>query len=248
MKHMAYFSLLFLATSVVADEIAPKKPIPGRVPAVGTAFRLRVQAKPQYPNAERPSASAATAERGLSVTIQPEKAAFALNERLAFIVVVTNESKRPFRLQNISELGGKPKLVVANFDSAAQWTVAEVTTGDGPKSIQLEPGKSATLHLVVNGQIQPQPRPRPLPIRRNAAAQDVRKPGPNGPFQTQAPLPCGAGKCRTRLLLEFKADGGQKGQTVPAWVGKIASKPVDFTVTAARPPVIVRPPVVPQLR
>ena len=94
------------------------KPI---APIANPKYKVSVQSKPKFPNAERPQASVPASLSGLSVTIQPEKKTFAGNGPLAFEVQLTNTSKKPFLLYRGATLGEGAKLVISNRQTAAQW-------------------------------------------------------------------------------------------------------------------------------
>lgn len=240
---------------LLAQDRVLREPAPGiAVVPVESTFLLEVRDKPLFPGAERPEASTPAEERGLSVTIQPEKKSFAVTGPLAFEVVFKNESDKPFRLHGLELLGGKARLVISNQQTAAQWTLSGPEAKDGvPAATELAAGASKTLTVVVRSNVV-QPRPRPVPFPQPVPLdKDAAEPG-KAPFLRIAPvpggppLPCGAGQCRAFLLMDFPASKAPAGQT-PEWVGKIATKPADFTVAGVEAvPVPVPRPVVPQPR
>ncbi|MCH8150389.1 MAG: hypothetical protein IH987_20825, partial [Planctomycetes bacterium] len=78
-----------------ANRIKAVKPI---VLAPQPKYRVTVQSKPKFAPENRPAASQPAVEKGLSVTIQPERTKFAGNGPLAFEVVLKNVSEKTFLL------------------------------------------------------------------------------------------------------------------------------------------------------
>lgn len=218
------------------------------LPPVRDPFQLRVQKNSRFPKEARPAASNPASNNGLEITIQPEKKEFAGNGPLAFEVVLTNRSKKGFMLHSSSFGGGaSPKLVISNQTNANQWTIAGKWQF-GPSPTPLEPGKSLTLTFVVESRfIGPVPFPRPIPrpflgrpdmLKGKAAAQiRIGKPGRpiRPPVIVRPNLPCGEGKCRARLFLEFTQTPLKRRYKYPHWIGKIATGTVDFKVGKPQP-------------
>lgn len=221
---------------------------PGPVVVAGESFKMKVQATPKFPNEQqRPEASTPAETKSLSVTIQPEKKSFAGNGPLAFLVTFENKSNKPMMLFGLEHLGDSPKLVIANLTNANQWSLTgEFAQDKNPPAVELGPGQSQTYTLVVEGQAVvmprpiPLPRPIPFPVPKQEDAANpgqpaVRKAPPrilppqNPPVPVGALLPCGQGKCRARLLLEFQTDPLRRYKH-PTWTGKIATGPVDFEI------------------
>jgi len=255
-------SLLIGTVASSRDRVAPPqkgKPIRIIPPVVRGKFELRVQKDSRFPKEERPAASKPASNDGLQITVQPEKKEFAGNGPLALEVVLTNTSKKPLRLNRVNELGGTPRLVIANQKTAGQWTV-KGKTGKSAKTLTLQPGKSTKYTVVVEstGFIRPRPiplpRPRPLPPRRlppqRTEVKGADKPvivQPAGkpkigigrpirrPIVWNPTLPIGQGPCRARLFLEFQ-DGSKTADAKAAfWTGKIVSGPVDFKIGKPEP-------------
>jgi hypothetical protein len=232
----------------IGRRIKVVKPI---APAVQPKYRVTVQSKPKFPQQKRPAVSQPASERGLSVTVQPERMEFAGNGPLAFEVVLKNVSQQPFLLYGAEVLGRKAKLVIANRKTAAQWEPGLPAAGKDVAAVELAPGKTLTYSLVVEGVFafpRPLPRPLPRPIPRpfpkrqkiqaaaGAAVQiDRRRPVFIGPV-----MPCGMGPCRVRLLLEFNTDPRRRYK-IPQWTGKIATGTVGFEVGRPQP---IQPPIV----
>lgn len=261
-------ALLILSTTTVrGDGLEPAQKRPGQIvkpiaPVALPKYRVTVQSKPKFPNQKRPKESEAVTEKGLSVTIQPERKKFAGNGPLAFEVEFKNVSDQPFLLYGAELLGQGAKLVVSNQKTAAQWEPGSPTKGKDQPAVELKAGKSLKYTLVVEGVFAfpqpiplprpiPQPLPRPIPERKlqqdqagTAAQVDRRGPvpvvRPVPPVVIGPVMPCGKGPCRARLLLEFTSDPRRRYAT-PQWTGKIASGPVDFEVGDPEP---VRPPVI----
>lgn len=220
--------------------VKPIRPLP----PVRNLYRLRVQKTSRFPKAARPAASKPVSTNGLQVTIQSEKKEFAGNGPLAFEVVLTNRSKKGIILFSPNGLGKSPKLVISNQANANQWSI--VGKLNSPAAFTtLAAGKSLTLTVVVEASfVRPIPFPQPRPgIRRGKAAPQIRigKPGqiigrPFRPPIIAVPnLPCGQGKCRARLLLEFHQGPQKREFLFPQWNGKIATGTVDFTVGQPQP-------------
>ncbi len=268
MHNFLRFSLvlgLFAAASFLPAKDVPLKNdqrIAKPAPIVAqTPFQLKVETKPRFPNEARPEASTPATEKSLSVTIQPEKNEFAGNGPMSFLVTLTNTSKTPRMVFGLEHMGVKPKLVVSNLNTGAQWSIqGKTVNAKNAAAVQLEAGKSKTYTVVVesNVLIAPQPIPRPIPfpqpipfpaVRKNAAVQQPilqpvqpKKILPRRPFVVVGqPLPCGSGKCRAWLLLEFQTDPVRRYQ-FPTFQGKLATGTVDFEVAKAQP--VVVPPVV----
>lgn len=251
---MIRLTMVLLAIVAVAavDAKTPKEKPVGRrirpVPVIQRPYRLTVQKTARFPKGKRPEAAKPATNKGLSVTIQPELKKFAGNGPLAFEVILKNDSEKTFMLYGAERLGKGPKLVIANLTTAAQWTLSGTPAkGDGKPSVALAPGKSLKFTAVVEGAVQvvplPRPFPRPIPKRglleagkKIAAPVDRRRPA----IIALATLPCGMGKCRTRLLLEFVADPRERKHKFPHWTGKIATNPVDFEIGKPQP---IRPPI-----
>lgn len=232
---------------------------PGPVVVAGNSFKIKVQTQPKFPKAQRAEASVPAETKSLSVTIQPEKTSFAGNGPLAFLVTFENKSQKPMMLFGLEHLGKSPKLVIANLKSTSQWSLTgEFAQDKNRPAVELEPGKSKTYTLVVEGRAvmapppfpMPRPIPFPVPAKANAAKGGqpaVRKAPPKilpprrPPVVVGPTLPCGQGKCRARLLLEFQTDPIRRYKH-PTWTGKIATGTVDFQV--GKPEPIPVPPVV----
>ena len=237
-----------LANTSKADKRPPQviKPGPPIVPARGK-FKLRVQKDARFAKGKRPKASKPASLNGLSITVQPEKEEFTANGPLAFEVVLKNTTKKAITLPSASTLGGKPKLVISNQKTAAQWSLPG-KLGDG-KVRELQPGKSVTLTVVVEAQFVvprpipiPLPRPRPIPLPRRLkdakgkALQAVVK-GQRGiairrPIIVAQPqVPVGQGPCNARLFVEFeKKNGAEENKQAPFFTGKLASAVVSFKI------------------
>lgn len=136
------------------------------VPAVAAVFLLRVQKEPRFAKEEHPPVSQAVSRNGLTLTVQPEKKKFAGNGPLAFAVTLKNTSPGPLRLPAAETLGGRPRLVISNRKTAAQWTISgKLALG---KPLTLKPGEAVTRYVVVEAPAivprpVPLPQPRPLP-------------------------------------------------------------------------------------
>ena len=124
------------------------KPAPG-VPAQ-SAFELKVETKPRFPKENRPAASVPSEVKSLSVTIQPEKKAFAGNGPLSFLVTLENKSKAAVLVYGLEHLGASPKLVISNLTNANQWPISgDFTKAKDQPAIRLGAGESKTYTLVV---------------------------------------------------------------------------------------------------
>ncbi|MCA9073179.1 MAG: hypothetical protein KDA84_29855 [Planctomycetaceae bacterium] len=238
---------------------------PGPIVVMANSFKMKVQTQAKFPNAQRPEASIPTENKSLSVMIQPEKKSFAGNGPLAFLVTFENKSNKSMMLFGLEHLGESPKLVIANLDNTNQWSLTgEFAQDKNPPAIELEPGKSKTYTLVVEGKPvilpRPIPLPGPIPLPRpvpfpqplkedavNPGQPAVRKvppkilPPQRPPVVIGPTLPCGEGQCRARLLMEFQTDPIRRYQH-PTWTGKIATNTVDFEI--GKPEPIPVPPVV----
>ncbi|GAB4136867.1 MAG: hypothetical protein Tsb009_04130 [Planctomycetaceae bacterium] len=217
--------------------LKPIRPLP--VP-VRQKFQLRVQKISRFPRQLRPAASKPASKNGLEVTIQPEKKSFPLNSPLAFEVKLTNRSKQGMLLFGVDGLGVKPKLVVANLKNANQWSIQSQfdPARKNGKSIPLMPGKSLTLYLVAESSLIPRPGPIPIPRpRKPSPFLQIRQGRPiiRPPIPVNQNLPCGQGKCRARLFLEFQQNPDKRRFPFPHWVGKLASESVDFQVGKPEP-------------
>lgn len=132
------------ADDAKAQLVKPTRPI------VQPSFRMVVQKKPRFPGGPRPEPSKPAVERGLSVTIQPERKEFAGNGPLAFQVVLKNDSKATFMLYGADQLGRQPRLVIANLETTTQWIVTKSNViRPAAASTTLAPGKSLTYTIVV---------------------------------------------------------------------------------------------------
>ncbi len=256
-RFLAGFGLV-LASGVLLAQVEDKAERRERKPApplvAQTAFELKVETKPRFPNENRPEASTPVEEKSLAVTIQPEKSEFAGNGPLAFSVTIQNTSKSSLSVYGLEHLGVSPKLVISNQGNANQWSI----TGDFDKAkdqaaIELGGGESKTYTLVIEANAvaipQPIPLPRPFPLpgpvpeniqpgKPNAVRRIVP---PRPPVAIGPALPSGEGACRAMLLLEFRGDPVRLYKQ-PIWTGKIATGTVDFKVGKAQP--IAVPPVV----
>jgi hypothetical protein len=235
---------------------------------VQATFAMKIETKPRFPKTARTAASQVAETKGLAVTIQPEKNTFAGNGPLAFEVVFENKSKKPILLHGLEHLGVGPKLVVANLANTNQWTVVgKFEKAKNMPAVKLAVGEKKKYTLVVEATrfIRPpvivpfpRPRPRPFPARGHVKAdRAVAAPPRRGkPIQIAPPrrrppvfigplLPCGQGKCRVRLLLEFKQAANAGKQAASQWVGRVATGTVDFTVgkpvPGVVPPIVVQP-------
>ena len=223
--------------------VQPRVARPIRVkPIIRNQFQFRVQKSSRFPKQARPAVSKPVTNRGLQVTVQPEKKEFAGNGPLAFEVVLTNRSQKGLMLYSPNGLGKSPQLVISNLNNANQWTISS-TLKLGGSSTPLAPGKSLTLTAVVETRfVRPVPFPQPIPrpnVRRGKGAAQIRIGRPIRPPIIAVPaMPCGQGKCRARLLLEFAENPQKKRYPFPHWTGKIASGPIDFTVGKPRPIVV----------
>lgn len=254
-------ALVFLGSTLVRSDLGVSddaKPAVGRqikivkpiAPVVPAKYRVTVQSKPKFPKQKRPAVSQPAAEKGLSVTIQPERTKFAGNGPLAFEVVLKNVSQKPFLLSGAEVLGRKAKLVIANRKTAAQWEPGLPAAGQDVTAVELAPGKTLTYSLVVEGlfafpRLLPRPFPRPFPKRGKIQAPAGAGVKIDRRLFTGPVMPCGMSTCRSRLLLEFNADPRRRYKT-PQWTGKIATGTVDFEVGRPQPilPPIVGPPFV----
>lgn len=260
MRDLALFSILsvIVVGTAVAQDAIPKRPAQRR-PAIGIVpargqFATRVQTTPRFKKQDRPAASKPATVNGLQVTVQPEKKSFAGNGPLAFEVALKNVSEKPFQLDRATLLGGRPKLVISNRKTAAQWTAPVLKKSATAKTVTLKPGKALKYTLVVESRFIggpiPFPVPRPIPLPRPRAVPKAAQPAvllPPGkpgvvigapirrrPIILNPTLPCGQGPCRGRLFLEFDAPDAAKG-TTPFWSGKIASNTFDFEVGKPEP-------------
>ncbi len=264
---------LAVGEDVVAPRQAPRKSAPPRIGRpirvpVQATFAMKIETKPRFPKAARPAASQVAETKGLAVTIQPEKNTFAGNGPLAFEVVFENKSKKPILLHGLEHLGVGPKLVAANLANTNQWTVVgKFEKAKNMPAVKLAVGEKKKYTLVVEATrfirppvIVPFPRPRPrlfpargdVKVDRAVAAPPRRgKPIQIAPPRRRPPvfigslLPCGQGKCRVRLLLEFKQAANAGKQAASQWVGRVATGTVDFTVgkpvPGVVPPIVVQP-------
>jgi hypothetical protein len=159
---------LILATGILLSQDKAGKKIAKPAPPLvaQTAFELKVETRPRFPNENRPAASTPVEDKSLAVTLQPEKTAFAGNGPLAFLVTFENTSKSPLMLFGLEHLGVSPKLVVSNQKNANQWSIAgDFTKAKNDAAVELGAGESKTYTLVVeaNAVVVPQPMPFPLP-------------------------------------------------------------------------------------
>lgn len=244
-----------LAVTAFAAHAADKRvaPIvkPGRVAPVRGKFQLRVQKQARFPKEKRPAASKPATVNGLTITVQSEKQEFTANGPLALEVVLKNTSQKPITLPAAATLGGKPRLVMSNTKTKAQWQLpGKLEAG---KSVALAAGKSVRYTVVVEARFVvprpiplPGPRPRPLPRRLQPAkgALQANQKGRRGiairrPIIVAQPqMPVGQGPCNARLFLEFaKPEGDAAPKNL--WTGKIASAPFSFNV--GKPAPIWRP-------
>ena len=155
-----------VVTAAGTDKTPPlKPPPPGRI--VQFPFRIIIQKRPRFPDGQRPEPSKPVVERGLSVSIQPERKEFAGNGPLDFQVVLKNDSNASFLLYGVEHLGLTPKLVISNLENTNQWVVTRtVVTCKAMFSTVLAPGKSLTYAIVVErvSSVIPFPNPIPRPI------------------------------------------------------------------------------------
>ncbi|MAG92440.1 MAG: hypothetical protein CMJ48_01635 [Planctomycetaceae bacterium] len=112
---------------------------------------------------------------------------------------------------------------VGQSDSTAAGTTEAEQSGKTPGSKVPRQPSTQSKSRIRPPVVVPRPRPRPVP-----------------PIVISPQLPCGAGQCRTMLLLEFKGNTAVKNGGPPLWVGKIATRPVDVTIAGGRP-VIIQP-------
>ena len=251
-------ALLSIGLTLGADVQSAKQPVakPVAPSIVQTArFRMKVQAAPKFPGRPRPKASEPATVRGLTVTVQPELKQFSSSGPLAFEVVLKNDSEATFLLYDSARLGGKGSLVTSNLQTGSQWTIKNATGPQRNRALKLEKGESVRYSVVVERvpvfylpRPIPFPRPRPIPFpqpvpKRGSvedAGESVQKADRRRPPQiiVWSTLPCGTGRCRARLMLEFQTDRLAR-YALPQWTGKIASNTVDFTVAGgtAIPPV-----------
>lgn len=204
------------AGRAIADPPVKRRRIPPRV----NRFTMRVQKSARFAKEDRPAASVPNSEKGLQITIQPEKKEFAGNGPVALEVTLTNVSKKAFRLNQPGTLGGTPKLVMANQKTAAQWSITAKPRGANPKDVVvLKPGKTLTCYVVVEGtMIFPRPIPFPRPL-----------PGPN-------PLPV-----PPRRRIQFKGAPGVGGGAAPVDQPKIVIGKPGRPIGPIRPPIVIRP-------
>ena len=150
------------------------RPVVKEMPKYQQPKEIQVQTKPKYKETQAGKVSTPVDDRGLQVTIQPQKDSFNVIEPLAFTVILKNISKKTIVLHRGEVLGPNPKLVVANMKTAAQWTVkADFSDNKREKSITLKPGEELKRTLIASavshrnirpGQIMPFPQPiRPRP-------------------------------------------------------------------------------------
>jgi hypothetical protein len=183
------------------------------------------------------------------VTIQPERSEFAGNGPLAFQVVLKNESDSSVMLYASDQLGLKAKLVISNLENAKQWTVSlsKLRRIAGSSQV-LAAGKSLKYTIVVQSSPRivpiPRPIPRPIPFPKRGAAQLIRVPK-RPPVFVGPLLPCGQGKCRAWLLMEFGSNPARIRYQFPHWIGKTATGTVDFKIGAPRPVPFPTPPIPP---
>lgn len=224
--------VVFGKDAAPAGRVAKPEPTPA---IRKSGFTLRVQSKPRFGGQSSGAISSPTSDRGLSITIQPEKTAFPLNGPVSLKVVLKNKTERPLILPAASTLGGAPKLVLANQKTAAQWTVSGKSAGGKPESIK--PGESKTLYLIVESRFV---RVQPIPARGAKPAAQLDKlaaqPGaiigrPRPPVVVNPNLPVGPGPIRARLFLEFSPPKDAARKAAGLWTGKLVSDPVDFEIS-----------------
>lgn len=223
------------------------KPLP---PVRAPEWTVTVREKSRFDEKQWGEASEPTSDRGLRITLQPERKSFAGNGPLAFRVELTNTTDGPLVLANGSKLGDSPRLVLANQKTAAQWSLS--AKSDDSKPLTIPAGESVQRTLVVSAEQVfvplPQPIPRPIPFRiqpakgdelqakkkvQPAGAQPIIRPA--GPIVAQwATVPVGQGTVRVRLLLEF-----EKSDAKNTWSGKLASKPVECTIGGPEAPPVI---------
>ncbi len=247
-------ALLSIGLSLGADVQSTKQPVtkPSPPSIVQPArFRMQVQATPKFPGQPRPKASESATVRGLTVTVQPELKQFSSGGPLAFEVELKNDSQATFLLYDSARLGGKVTLVTSNLRTGSQWTIKDATSSQRNRAVKLEQGESVRYTVLVGAvpvyfppRPIPFPRPQPIPFPQPAPKRDSAEASGDGVEQADrrrppqiivAPsLPCGTGRCRARLMLEFQADPLAR-HAQPQWTGKIASNTVDFTVAGGTP-------------
>lgn len=182
--------------------------------------KITVQTKPKYQNVEGGKASSPADDRGLQLTIQPEKKSFNVKEPLAFTVTLKNTSQKNIMLHGGELLGLSPKLVVANMKSAAQWTIqGDFSKSKEIKSIVLKPGEEIQRTLVATpatqqigkpvrimpfGGIRPNIKGRPIQIKINGMKIKLKNAIPQ-----KQPAPKRAKPVRIRRLLPNKAKAVQ---------------------------------------
>ncbi len=263
-------SLLLLTTSQVApaaeDEIAPpiRPPIVKPVQPIGrpvvpvAKWSLSIQKDARFDEKSWGEASEPVSTRGLRLVVQPERKSFAGNGPLAFRVTLENVSENAIELAG-GRLGAKPRLVLANQKTGAQWSLT--AKASKTKGVKLAAGDSASYTLVVSapqivfprpvpvplpGPI-PRPLPQPIPFKGvrfqacGAAGQaqpvPIRRPIRPPVFVGQV-VPVGQGTVRAQLFVEFD----KPAQDSKAWSGRLAAKPVEFEIGKPEP---VVPPGVP---
>ena len=235
------FPLVIACLAVVASAMAQDKAKPIRVPfPVRVAFQLTVGERPAYSNSTSTADTVTVADRGLSISVQPELATTGLRNPLSFQVVVKNTSRQQLTISNPDGLGDTLKLVVSNQKTLSQWTIATSPTRTQQGTITLQPGNSITRYVTAQAPAiaNPLPIPFPRPVPRPGVPQpnDQRRPIFAPPISPN--LPCGEGPCLARLFFDFTG----AGNTVAV---KLAAPAVGFTVSSAIPP-IVQPPIIPR--
>lgn len=245
---------------IVRPPIAKPAPPGGQPIIAAPKWTMSIQEKPKFDEKQWGDVSESSTTKNLALTVQPELGEFAGNGPLAFRVTLKNDSPKPIVLAG-GRLGAKPRLVLANQKTAAQWSL-EMKESDESKPVTLAPGKAVSYTVTVTADQVfvmppiPRPIPRPIPLPRpvpqpfpaqpaigNGKAEalqvDRRRPVvPIRPPVVVGPVvPVGQGKIRARLFVEF-----EKTEAKPtAWTGRIASNPVEFEIGAPKP---IVPPVV----
>ncbi|MEX1096800.1 MAG: hypothetical protein WED34_12190 [Planctomycetales bacterium] len=178
------------------------------------------------------------------------------------LVISHRQTGAQWTLESAAEKGGAAK----RLGPGESLEVTLIVQQDRPIVRPLPPGRPIPLPEPI-----PVPGPVPLPVDKlraeapailpPAAAQPSPVPEDaevRGVFRRRRPIilpgpvqvigttvPCGTGPCRAMLFLEFAAGDRTDKAFPPLWNGKLASEPVDFTVTAAggavRPPIIIQP-------
>ena len=166
-----------------------------------------------------PQDSEAVVKDGLSITLAPAKAVFKAKEPLAFVITLKNVSKEPFMLFDADWAMGYA-LAIESATASGPWEAHPTfevqrlpTTASLSKVVQ--PG--ATLEIK-------------LPLDKYAYAFT----GPQN--MTPRPLPyLDPGKYRIRAKHQFIANPVLFLWPHKHWLGKLAAKPVEFTVAADTP-------------